>query len=84
MVGVEKAAGCSVPLVVQSPDWRMMPRSYYCSHYSAIEGCPTQRSFGRRAEVVLSYGVTTKYRSCHYWSEIDGSLLFSITLQHPE
>ena len=30
---VEKAAGCAVPLVVQSSDWKMMSTSYYCSHY---------------------------------------------------
>ena len=28
--------------------------------------------------------VTTQYRSGHYWIEIDGSLLFSMTRQHPE
>ena len=28
--------------------------------------------------------VTTQYRSGHYWTEIDGSLLFSMTRQHPE
>ena len=30
---VEKAAGRAVPPIVQSSDWKVMPTSYYYSHY---------------------------------------------------